>query len=623
MIIFKNVTLRRGPSPLIEALDWTIFPGQRIGLVGANGAGKSSIFAMLLGELSPDRGELSIPKQWEIAHLEQETPGTSQTALDYVLTGDAEYCRIEAALQAAEQSGDGEKIAHLHDQLHAIDGYTAPSRAGQLLAGLGFSGAEQKMLVSEFSGGWRMRLNLGKALMCRSDMLLLDEPTNHLDLDAVLWLEAWIKQYKGTLILISHDRDFLDGTVNMIAHVYDKKLTAYTGDYSTFEKTRAMQLSLQQALHEKQQKQVDHLKSFINRFGAKASKAKQAQSRVKALARLEVVSAVQQDTPFNFEFRKPDQCPHPLMQCDLVSVKYDDRTIISKVNVGLSPRDRIGILGPNGAGKSSLIKLLAGEINTASGLRETAAGLRIGYFAQHQVDHLSLPDTILIHLQRIAPQQSEQTLRTYLGTFGFVGDEVFANVGSLSGGEKSRLALALLVWQKPNLLLLDEPTNHLDMEMRNALSLALQDFEGAMMIVSHDRFLLRATVDQFILVADGAVEPFEGDLDDYEKWLVNYRKRQAAPKPKEALVVNAEVKPAPTPGKLSYKEEQALVQLPKQIEADEAALAELQALSLSPGFYEQSAEAVATAMEKLAATQAKLNAAYEQWDALEKKQKGA
>lgn len=621
MIIFKNITLRRGPAPLIEGLDWSIFPGQRIGLVGANGAGKSSVFAMLLGELSPDRGELSIPKQWEIAHLEQETPGTSQTALDYVLTGDPEYCRIEAALQAAELSGDGEQIAHLHDQLHAIDGYTAPSRAGQLLAGLGFSGDEQKMLVSEFSGGWRMRLNLGKALMCRSDMLLLDEPTNHLDLDAVLWLESWIKQYKGTLILISHDRDFLDGTVNMIAHVHDKKLTVYTGDYSTFEKTRAMQLSLQQALHEKQQKHVEHLKSFINRFGAKASKAKQAQSRVKALARLEVVSAVQQDTPFNFEFRKPDQCPHPLMQCDHVGVKYDDRTIISKVNIGLSPRDRIGILGPNGAGKSSLIKLLAGEINTATGLRETAAGLRIGYFAQHQVDHLSLPDTILIHLQRIAPQQSEQTLRTYLGTFGFVGDEVFGLVGSLSGGEKSRLALALLVWQKPNLLLLDEPTNHLDMEMRNALSLALQDFEGAMMIVSHDRFLLRATVDQFILVADGAVQPFDGDLDDYEKWLVNYRKRQAAPKPKEAAV--AETKPATVSSKMSYKEEQTLAALPKQIEADEAELEKLQALSAQPDFYQQPQEDVARVMASLTALQDKLNAAYEQWEALEKKQNQA
>jgi ATP-binding cassette subfamily F protein 3 len=621
MIIFKNITLRRGPAPLIEGLDWSIFPGQRIGLVGANGAGKSSIFAMLRGELSPDRGELSLPKQWEISHLEQETPGTSQTALDYVLTGDPEYCRIEADLQAAELSGDGEKIAHLHDQLHAIDGYTAPSRAGQLLAGLGFSGAEQKMLVSEFSGGWRMRLNLGKALMCRSDMLLLDEPTNHLDLDAVLWLESWIKQYKGTLILISHDRDFLDGTVNIIAHVYDKKLTVYTGDYSTFEKTRAMQLTLQQALHEKQQKHVDHLKSFINRFGAKASKAKQAQSRVKALARLEVVSAVQQESPFNFEFRKPDQCPHPLMQCDHVSVKYDERTIISKVNVGLSPRDRIGILGPNGAGKSSLIKLLAGEINTASGLRETAAGLRIGYFAQHQVDHLSLPDTILIHLQRIAPQQSEQTLRTYLGTFGFVGDEVFGTVGALSGGEKSRLALALLVWQKPNLLLLDEPTNHLDMEMRNALSLALQDFEGAMMIVSHDRFLLRATVDQFILVADGAVQAFDGDLDDYEKWLVNYRKRQALPKPKEAVVVEEKIEK--TTSKMSYKEEQTLAALPKQIEADEAALEKLQALTAQPDFYDQPQEDVAQVMDSLAALQTKLNAAYEQWEALEQKQNQA
>lgn len=621
MITFRNVTLRRGASVLMENVEWTIFPGQRIGLIGANGAGKSSLFAMLLGQLTPDKGDVSLPKNWQIAHLSQETPASTETALEYVLAGDAKYRDIEKALIQAENEGDGMKMIALHDQMHRIDGYTAPSRAAKLLDGLGFSPAEQNMMVSEFSGGWRMRLNLGRALMCPSDVLLLDEPTNHLDLDAVLWLEEWIKQYQGTLILISHDRDFLDATVNIIAHIHEQKLTVYTGDYSTFEKTRAMKLTLQQAHFEKQQKHIAHLKSFINRFGAKASKAKQAQSRAKALDKLEVISAVAQETPFSFEFKMPAQRPTPLLQCENASVAYDDRTIISRINLILTPRDRIGILGPNGAGKSSLIKLLAGEVPSASGVREAAPGLNVGYFAQHQVDHLFLDDSALLHLQRIAPGSSDQTLRTYLGTFGFVGDEVFSKVGRFSGGEKSRLALALLVWQKPNLLLLDEPTNHLDMEMRNALSLALQDFEGAMLIVSHDRFLLRSAVDTFLLVADGDVLPYDGDLEDYEKWLSGYRKRQvqALQKQKEAP---APVKSTATSTKLSFKEQHELETLPKQIEADEKLCADMQARVTDTAFYAKPAAEVQAELAKLTALQEKLSLAYQRWEQLEAKQNG-
>lgn len=525
MIILTNVVLRRGPNVLLQDVNWTIYFKQRIGIIGANGSGKSSLFAMLLNQLHADSGNLDIPKQLKLAHVAQETPALEKSAIDFVLDGDEELRSLQAELEKAEQANDGHEIAMLHARLGEIDAYTAEPRAAQLLAGLGFTQEEQQKPVSDFSGGWRVRLNLAKALMCRSDVLLLDEPTNHLDLDAVIWLQNWLIRYPGTLLLISHDRDFLDCVVDHIAHVYNQELKVYAGNYSSFEKQRAEHLMLQQAAYEKQQRQVAHLQSFINRFKAKASKARQAQSRVKALERMELVSAVQTESPFQFSFKEPKKCPIPLIYLEDTTIAYGDKLVLSGVTLQVAPKDRIALIGPNGAGKSSLIKLLAGEIAQTQGERVVGDGLKIGYFAQHQVDHLVLTENPLFHLRELAPGVRDQELRTYLGTFGFSGDEVLAPVGNFSGGEKSRLALALLVWQKPNLLLLDEPTNHLDLEMRQALSLALQEYTGAMIIVSHDRFLLRSTVDQLMLVANHELQPFEGDLDDYEKWLFDFRKQ--------------------------------------------------------------------------------------------------
>lgn len=528
MITFKNVTLRRGANVLLESVNWTIFHKQRIGIIGANGAGKTSLFGLLLNELQPDLGDLDIPRHITIAHVAQETAATDKSALDYVLDGDTEWRALQDKLLIAEQQEDGEKIIALHEKIAAIDGYAAPSRAAQLLAGLGFAHEGQQKPVSSYSGGWRVRLNLAKALMCRSDVLLLDEPTNHLDLDAVLWLEQWLMKYAGTLLLISHDRDFLDQTIDHIVHLSHQQLKLYTGNYSLFEKQRAEAMLLQQATYEKQQRQLAHLQSFVNRFRAKASKAKQAQSRLKAIDRMDLVCAVQSESPFQFSFREPGRCPNPLLTLQHAKIAYGDHVIFEHLNVGLTPSDRIAILGPNGAGKSSLIKLLAGELMPANGIREAAPGLKIGYFAQHQVDHLRLDETPLDHLRDLAEKEPEVELRKYLGSFGFIGNRVFEPVANFSGGEKSRLALALIVWQKPNLLLLDEPTNHLDLEMRQALSLALQGFEGAMLLVSHDRFLVRTTTDRFMLAADGQLQEFEGDLIDYQKWLLDYRKKQAA-----------------------------------------------------------------------------------------------
>lgn len=528
MITLRQVTLRRGKAELLKNVDWTIYAKQRFGLIGANGAGKTSLFLMLLGELEPDLGDYTYPKQLKLSHVAQETESTSQTALQYVMDGDVELRDLEARLQKAEEAHDGHAIATLHEKLSIIDAYTAPARAAQLLNGLGFQQADQQQSVSAFSGGWRVRLNLAKALMCRSDVLLLDEPTNHLDLDAVVWLEEWLKHYQGTLIMISHDRDFLDNTVDHIAHIEHQGLKIYSGNYSAFEKQRAADLLIQQAAFEKQQKRLAHLQSFVDRFKAKATKAKQAQSRVKAIEKMDLICAVQSQSPFQFEFREPEQCPNPLLTVEKASISYGTKRILSHLNLTITPKDRIAIVGPNGAGKSSFIKLLAGELNEFHGIREASAGLKIGYFAQHQVEKLHLDDSSILHLRRIAPQSSEVELRTYLGTFGFVGDEVFAPVRQFSGGEKSRLALALLVWQRPNLLLLDEPTNHLDLEMRQALSLALQEYEGAMLLVSHDRFLVRSTTDQLLLVANGELTHFEGDLHDYEQWLLTYRKEQAS-----------------------------------------------------------------------------------------------
>jgi ATP-binding cassette subfamily F protein 3 len=525
MITLRNITIRRGPNILLQDVNWTIYHKQRIGIIGANGSGKTTLFSMLLNELQADVGEMEIPKQLKLAHVAQETPACSQSAIEFVLDGDVELRRLQAELIIAENKNDGQRIAAVHQYLSEIDAYTANARAAQLLSGLGFNSKEQQKSVSDFSGGWRVRLNLAKALMARSDVLLLDEPTNHLDLDAVLWLEQWLKKYSGTLLLISHDRDFLDEVVDHIAHVTQKQLKIYAGNYSAFEKQRVADLLIQQATYEKQQKQLAHLQSFVNRFRAKATKAKQAQSRLKAIERMELVSVVQLDSPFQFHFKEPKECPNPLIALENITIAYGDKIILQDIQFSIAPKDRIALLGPNGAGKSSFIKLLAGELTQKVGTLTRGAGLKIGYFAQHQVDHLRLNESPLFHLKKLAPTVREQDLRTYLGSFAFSGNRVLEHVKNFSGGEKSRLALALLIWQQPNLLLLDEPTNHLDLEMRQALSMALQEYDGAMILVSHDRFLVRTTVDQLALVANGKLENFTGDLDDYQKWLWNFRRQ--------------------------------------------------------------------------------------------------
>lgn len=580
MITLTNVTLRRGPHVLLQEVNWTIYHKQRIGIIGANGCGKTSLFNMLLKNIQPDLGDMQFPRQLRMSHVAQETPGYTKSALDFVLDGDTELRAIEAEILDAEHHNQGERIGELYGKLGDIDGYTAPARAAQLLAGLGFSEAEQQKSVSGFSGGWRVRLNLAKALMCRSDILLLDEPTNHLDLDAVIWLEQWLSEYQGTLLLISHDRDFLDKTVDHIAHISHQRLKVYSGNYSGFETLHANELMLQQSAFEKQQKKVDHLMSFVNRFKAKASKAKQAQSRMKAIERMDLVCAVQSESAFQFEFKKPDRCPMPLLTSDHAEIAYGDHIVLRNVNLSITPKDRIAVLGPNGAGKSSFIKMLAAELAPTKGERTPSAGLKIGYFAQHQVDHLNLTESPLEHMREISGNTSELELRKYLGGFDFTGDRVYEPVGNFSGGEKSRLALAMIVWKKPNLLLLDEPTNHLDLEMRNALSIALQEYEGAMILVSHDRFLVRSTTDQLMLVANGKLEEFSGDLNDYQKWLMDFRKEQAKAASNTPKVVAELVQPVRSNRNLLQKIEKLEKEIAK-LEKQEAVIsAELAEASL-------------------------------------------
>ena len=519
MIQFKNLTLVRGVKVLIEGASFQLHPGHKVGLTGANGAGKSSLFAMLRGELQSEHGDLEMPPNWVIAHVAQETPALSQAAIEFTLDGDVELRAIEKALVEAEANHQGEEIGELHARFSEIGGYSARARAAELLDGLGFKNADLDRPVSDFSGGWRVRLNLARALMCRSDLLLLDEPTNHLDLDAVIWLESWLNDYRGTLVLISHDRDFLDAIVNHIAHIEQQRLTLYKGGYSDFERQRAERLAQQQSMYERQQRNVAHLQSYIERFRAKATKARQAQSRIKALERMEMISAAHIDTPFDFSFREMQNVPDPLLVLDDVSVGYGDTTILSKIELALRPGERLGLLGRNGAGKSTLIKLLAGELAMKSGKRVEGKDLSIGYFAQHQLEQLRLDESPLQHMLKLDPQTREQEHRNYLGGFDFKGDMASSPCGPFSGGEKSRLALALLIWTRPNLLLLDEPTNHLDLEMRHALTVALQEYQGGVVIVSHDRAMLRSTCDKFMLVADGRAEVFDGDLDDYKDWL--------------------------------------------------------------------------------------------------------
>lgn len=535
MIIFSDIQLLRGGKVLLENATATINPGDKVGLVGKNGCGKSTLFALLKNELSLDGGNCQFPSNWELAWVAQETPALERAAIEYVIDGDREYRELERQLIAAELADDGNKVAELHGKIDTIGGYSINARAAELLNGLGFSQHQMEWNLTQFSGGWRMRLNLAQALLCRSDLLLLDEPTNHLDLDAVMWLEKWLQSYRGTLVLISHDRDFLDPVINRIIHVENQTMNSYTGNYSSFEVQRAEKLVLQQAMFQKQQKQVTHMQSYIERFRYKASKARQAQSRIKALERMEKVLPAQLDNPFTFEFREPSALPNPILMMDHVAAGYDDLLILEKIRLNLVPGSRIGLLGRNGAGKSTLIKMLAGDLPAKAGDMAFSQGVKIGYFAQHQLETLYLDDTPIQHMARIAPNSTEQQLRDYLGSFGFLGDKALEKVGPFSGGEKARLVLALIVWQRPNLLLLDEPTNHLDLDMRQALTFALQSYEGAMVIVSHDRYLLRATTDDLYLVHDRQVMPFDGDLDDYHKWLTeqqrNERREQQAAKP--------------------------------------------------------------------------------------------
>ena len=524
MITISQAQLVRGSKTLLDETSLTVYPGHKVGLVGANGTGKSSLLALILGKISLDKGDFSMPAGWQTATVAQETPALEVAAIEYVIDGDTEYRELETELHKAQEVDDGHKIALLHGKIDAIGGYAIHSRAASLLAGLGFSEAEQSNPVKSFSGGWRMRLNLAQALLCRSDLLLLDEPTNHLDLDTMYWLEGWIKAYQGTLILISHDRDFIDGIVDEIVHVENYKLNYYKGNYTAFERVRAERMAQQQVAFERQQKERAHMQSFVDRFRYKASKAKQAQSRLKALERMTELLPSQADSPFHMAFREPEALPNPLVTMEQVSIGYGETEILKKVHLNLVPGARIGLLGRNGAGKSTLVKLLSGELSPMKGMYETNPGLNIGYFAQHQLEFLSLDDTPLQHLARLAPNAKEQELRNFLGGYGFNGDMAVAPVRPFSGGEKARLVLALLVWQRPNLLLLDEPTNHLDLEMRHALTMALQSFEGAMIIVSHDRHLLRLSCSDYYLVDQGEVKSFAGDLDDYHQWLLDAAK---------------------------------------------------------------------------------------------------
>ncbi|MBC7192054.1 ATP-binding cassette domain-containing protein [Marinobacter sp.] len=531
MLTISNLSLQRGGVWLLENASATIQPGQRVAIVGSNGAGKSSLFQLLLRQLSPEHGEVSIPGGCRIAHMAQEVESSSRTARDYVLDGDIILRELEARLARAEQQGDDLEAARLHGELDVHEAWSAPRRAEALIRGLGFSDADADRPVSDFSGGWRIRLNLAQALMMPSDLLLLDEPTNHLDLDACLWLENWLRRYPGTLLFISHDRDFMDRVASQVIHFDHRDLVTYTGNYSAFEAQRSERLAQQQAGYERQQARIEEIQSFIDRFRAKATKARQAQSRIKALERMEKIAPAHVDSPFSFEFPVADKVSSPLLSIRHGWGGHGERTVLEDINITLLPGSRIGLLGPNGAGKSTLIDALRGEASLLGGERSTGEHLAIGYFAQHQLETLDLDASPFLHLQRLAPSASEQAVRNFLGGFDFHGDDALAPVRSFSGGEKARVALAIIAWQKPNLLLLDEPTNHLDLEMRQALTLALQNFDGAIVVVSHDRHLLRNTVDQFWLVSEGRVSEYEGDLEDYERWLADRRKEAETTKP--------------------------------------------------------------------------------------------
>jgi len=514
--------MRRGTKVLLSEAELTVHPGQHIGIIGANGSGKSSLFKLLLGEVTPDSGNFAIPLQWRIAHMAQELATSERNVLDFVLDGDPALRKIEQMVEQALASGADHELADAYEKMDGINGFDAHYRAEQLLHGLGFHQSEVGRPVNSFSGGWRIRLNLAQSLMSPSDLLLLDEPTNHLDLDATLWLESWLKSYSGTLLIISHDRDFLDNVVSRIVHIKHQKSIMYKGNYSAFERVRSERLALQQASYEKQQKRKKDVEAFVARFRYKASKAKQAQSRLKELQRMEDIAPAHVDSPFYFNFSSPKEAYSALVNLSMATLGHQGKKVLSNVNLDLQPGTRIGLLGPNGAGKSTLISSLTGELDLIEGVRVYGDNVHIGYFAQHQLEVLDLQASALLHIQRISPTATDQVVRNFLGGFDFHNDKALDPIRDFSGGEKARLALALIVWQRPNLLLLDEPTNHLDIEMRHALTMALQNYEGALLVISHDRHLLRNTVDEFYLVADGTLCEFDGDLKDYQAWLKKF-----------------------------------------------------------------------------------------------------
>lgn len=518
MIEIKNLSLQRGSKQLLQHASLTIYPGQRVGLIGKNGTGKSSLFALLEGKISHDSGDLRLPKHWQLATVKQETPALDIPALDYVLQGDTELQQLQQLLQQAEASNDGLKQAEYHARLDEIGAYSAPARAAKLLNGLGFSQQEQQQPVKSFSGGWRMRLNLAQALMCRTDLLLLDEPTNHLDLETVLWLEQHLAGLDTTQIIISHDRDFLNATTTQTVELAQQQLTLYGGNYDFYQQERAQRLAQQQAAYIKQQAHIQHLQSFIDRFKAKATKAVQAQSRIKALARLERIAPAHLDSEFSFEFAQPDHLPNPLLKLENINLGYGNRTVLHNIDLSVESGARYGLLGVNGSGKSTLIKAISGSLQPLSGQIVRAEKLKIGYFAQHQLETLRADQSPIWHIQQLSPDVREQEIRNFLGSFAFIGDMAMQPIAPFSGGEKARLALAMIVWQKPNLLLLDEPTNHLDLDMRHALTLALQSFQGALIVVSHDRSLLESTTDALIYLNHGELRHFDGDLSNYRQW---------------------------------------------------------------------------------------------------------
>jgi ATP-binding cassette subfamily F protein 3 len=563
MLKFDAVTLRRGPRVLFADASFSLFRGEKVGITGENGSGKSSLLSLVRGELQPDAGNFSMPSNLAVAHVAQELEASERAAIEFVLDGDTELREVEARIATAEAAhADGTKLANLYTRYAAIGGYDARARAAQLMHGLGFTTADETRAVRAFSGGWRVRLNVARALMCRSDLLLLDEPTNHLDLDAIVWLEGWLKDYQGTLLLIAHDREFLDRVVNRIVNIEQQKAAAYTGNYSAFEDTRASLLAQQASMYDKQQREIAHMEDFVRRFRAQATKARQAQSRIKALERMQRIAPAHVDSPFEFSFAEPLKLPRPLLAIQGQSAGYGDQILLAGVGLTIYPGDRISLLGRNGAGKSTLIKLLAGELPARGGTRDDARDLAVGYFAQHQLEQLDPAASALLHLQRLSQRlgqrATDQELRNYLGSFGFRGDRVFEPVEPFSGGEKARLALALVAWPRPNLLLLDEPTNHLDLEMRQALAMALQEYTGAVVMVSHDRHLLATVTDRFLLVAGGRVQEFDGDLDDYASWLT---RGSSASSP---LPIAATTEPSGTPAARKASDETTGGRVPQQ-----------------------------------------------------------